>query len=115
MSLEGVPKQTQHFEKGPEKAPTMEEVRSIFERLLGEGAVFEEVRMREDAEGLYLWDIKITGEDGETEYSYMRKGRYPEGQALRTAIHVTFFDTDGMPTGGHSVAHFVNGTWEISV
>ena len=115
MSLEGVPKQTHSSEEGPEKAPTVEEVRSIFEKLLEGGVAFEEVRTREDAEGLYLWDIKVAGKDGETEYSYMRKGRYPEGQALRTAIHVTFFDTDGMPTGGHSVAHFVNGTWEISV
>ena len=100
MSLEGVPKQTHPSEKGVENPPTVEEVRSIFERLLGEGAVFEEVRMREDAEGLYLWDIKITGEDGETEYSYMRKGRYPEGQASRSAIHITFFDADGRPAGG---------------
>ncbi|MBI2049162.1 MAG: hypothetical protein HYT29_01890 [Parcubacteria group bacterium] len=116
MSFEGVPKQMHSSEKGPEKAPTVEEVRSIFERLLGEDIKFEEVRMREDAEGLYLWDIKIAGEEGETkEYSYMREGRYPEGQALRTAVHVTFFDADGMPTGGYSAAHFENAAWKIPV
>lgn len=114
MPHEEFPKDIHSLEKGPEHAPTAEEVRSLFEQLLGEGAEFEEVRMREDNEGLYLWDIKITGEGGESaEYSYMRKGRYPEGQALRTAIHLTFFDTDGMPTGGHSVAHFENGSWNI--
>ncbi|MBI3075018.1 MAG: hypothetical protein HYY92_02280 [Parcubacteria group bacterium] len=114
MSFEKSPTQAHSSEKGPETAPTVEEVRAIFEKLSGEDVAFEEVRMREDAEGLYLWDIKIAGEDGETkEYSYMRKGRYPEGQALRTAVHVTFFDADGMPTGGHSVAHFENGAWNI--
>lgn len=114
MSLEGPINPIHPSETGPEAVPTVEEVRSIFERLLGEGVEFEEVRMREDSEGLYLWDIKIVGDDGgETEYSYMRKGRYKEGQALRTAIHVTFFDVDGMPTGGHSAAHFENGAWKI--
>lgn len=114
MSHEEFSKDVHSLEKGPEHAPTAEEVRSLFEQLLGEGAAFEEVRMREDGGGLYLWDIKITGDDGgEMEYSYMRKGRYKEGQALRTAIHVTFFDADGRPTGGHSAAHFENGAWKI--
>lgn len=114
MSLERPTNPIHPSEKGTETIPTIEEVRLIFERLLGEGAAFEEVRMREDGGGLYLWDIKITGDDGgETEYSYMRKGRYKEGEASRTAIHVTFFDADGMPTGGHSVAHFENGAWKI--
>ena len=111
---EGLPKNLHSSEKGPGHAPSVEEVRSVFEQLVEEGVEFEEVRKREDGEGLYLWDIKVAGEGGEaTEYSYMRKGRYKEGEALRTAIHVTFFDADGMPVGGHSVAHFENGAWRI--
>ena len=112
MAFEGLPEQMNSSEIGPEHIPTMEEVRSVFERLL-KGAEFEQIRTREDVNGLYLWDIKIAEEDGYTEYSYMKKGRYPEGQASRTAIHATFFDADGMPTGGHPVAHFENGAWKI--
>lgn len=112
MAFEGPPEQINSSEIGPEHVPTTEEVRSIFERLM-EGAEFKQVRMREDEDGLYLWDIKVAEEDGYTEYSYMRKGRYPEGQVSRTTIHCTFFDADGMPMGGHSVAHFENGAWKI--
>ncbi len=34
----------------------------------------------------------------------MRKGRYEQGQAAASAIHVTFYDNEDFPTGGHSVA-----------
>lgn len=112
MPPEGFPKRVDGAEKGPEHAPTVEEVRAMFIQLV-EGGAFEEVRMREDEAGLYLWDIKIARDDGSTEYSYMRKGSYPEGHALRTAIHVTFFDGEGMPVGGHSVARIENGVWKI--
>jgi len=89
------------------------EVLSIFERLL-EGEKYEEVRKLEDEQGLYLWDIKISGEEGGIEYSYMRQGQYPEGQALATAVHVAFFDSEGMPIGGHSVAKYVDGQWQLT-
>ncbi|KKS39028.1 MAG: hypothetical protein UV01_C0001G0104 [Parcubacteria group bacterium GW2011_GWA2_42_14] len=112
MSFEGPPEQINSFESGPEHVPAMEEVRSVFERLL-KNAEFEQVRTREDGKGLYLWNIKIAEEGGYTEYFYMRKGRYPEGQASRTAIHGAFFDADGMPVATRSVAHFENGAWKI--
>ena len=101
------------FEKGPESIPTPEEVRSIFEQLIGEKE-YEDVRKFEDEQGLYLWDIIVSGEDGDTEYSYMRKGQYPEGQASVTAVHVTFFDEAGTPVGGQSVAKYINGEWKLT-
>ncbi len=100
-----------HFESAAERIPTKEEVQKLFERFT-EGKSYESVRTKEDDKGLYLWDIKITEPNGDTtEYSYMRAGSYPEGKALNTAIHVTFFDKDGIPTGGHSVAKCVSGQW----
>lgn len=112
MPPEEFPRRVDAAEEGPEHTPTVEEVRAMFVQL-AEGGVFEEVRMRADEAGLYLWDIKIARGDGSTEYSYMRKGSYPEGRALRTAIHVTLFDAEGMPVGGHSVARAEDGVWKI--
>jgi len=98
-------------EQGPENTPSESEIKSLFEELSG-GKEFAEVRKLEDAEGLYLWDIQITDTQGEmTEYSYMRKGRYEEGESSTTAIHVTFYDREGIPVGGHSVAKYIEGVW----
>jgi len=63
-----------------------------------------------------LWDIKILEEDGHTEYLYMRKGRYSEGgQASDTAVHITFFDKEGFPVSGHSVAKYIEGEWKLTL
>lgn len=101
----------------PEHIPTPEEVRSLFEKLVGE-ADYEEIQKLEDEQGLYLWDIKITQADGSIEYSYIRKGNYrkrglPGGSSPDTAIHRTGFDKDGMPGGGIMVAKCVDGGWKI--
>ena len=97
------------IEEGPESIPTSEEVESVFVELCGEEG-FEEIRKCEDEEGLYLWDVMSGGD----EYSYMRKGRYPEGQASQTAIHVTFYDETGTPVGGHSVAKYIDGAFKVT-
>ena len=99
------------IEQGPEREPSEEEAASLFEKLV-DGKEFVEIRKIEDGRGLYLWDIKITAEQGEvTEYSYMRKGQYHEGQAAATAVHVSFYDSEGVPVGGHSVAKYKDGEW----
>jgi hypothetical protein len=103
-------------EKNSERIPTSVEVLLLFERLAGENK-YEDVRRREDEQGLYLWEIKIVQEDGSsTEYSYIRKGDYKArgltgGSASETAIHATFFDPDGMPISGTSVAKLIDGKW----
>ncbi len=103
-------------EKNPEHIPTQEEVLAIFEKLVGENE-YEEVRKLEDEQGLYLWEIKIAQEDGSIEYSYIRKGNYKErglagGSAAETAIHITYFDNDGMPISGHSVYKLIDDKWK---
>ena len=108
------------IEKSPEYIPTPEEVKSMFEQFVGEKE-YKEVRKLEDKQGLYLYDITIPieslpGEEGGmyAEYSYMRKGAYNEGSATKTSIHVTFFDHDDMPKGGHCVANFTNNKWVLT-
>ncbi|MFH0988119.1 MAG: hypothetical protein V1763_01975 [Parcubacteria group bacterium] len=99
-----------------EHIPNAEEVLALFERLVGESK-FSERRKLEDEQGLYLWEIEIAQDDGSiTEYSYIRKGNYKErglagGSALETAIHVTYFDDEGMPISGHSLFKLINDKW----
>lgn len=101
------------IEKERERIPSREEVKKLFEQFLS-GAEYATRREMEDEKGLYLWEIVVSGEDGDTEYLYMRKGRYSEGgQASETAIHVTFFDEDGVPVGGHAAAKYRNGEWAM--
>ena len=102
-------------ERKPEIIPTSEDVILLFEKLAGE-AEYDGVRKLEDDQGLYLWEIKIAQEDGSIEYSYIRKGNYKErglagGSAADTAIHITYFDNDGIPISGHSVYKLIDGKW----
>src|SRR5476651_2234435 len=46
-----------------EHIPNSEEVKSLFEKILGE-VKYETRRKLEDEQGLYLWEIKIPQEDG---------------------------------------------------
>jgi len=102
--------------ENPERILTAEEVLALLEKLAGE-AKFSERRKLENEQGLYLWEIEIAQEDGgTTEYSYIRKGNYKErglagGSALETAIHITYFDNEGMPISGHSVSKLMDGKW----
>ena len=95
-----------------EKIPTIEAVRSVLEEMLVLADV-KEVRRCEDKDGLYLWEVALTTEEGSAEYSYARAGRFPEGHAASTAIHVTYFDEDDFPMGGDRVASFKEGTWVL--
>jgi hypothetical protein len=101
-------------EEKQESIPTSEDIQSVFEELL-EGKEYETRRKLEDEQGLYLWEIEISEEDGHTEYLYMRKGRYEEGgQASDTAIHIAFFDEDDFPISGSSVAKYMEGEWKLT-
>jgi hypothetical protein len=100
----------------PEHVPTSGEVMLLFEILVKEKK-YETRRKLEDEQGLYLWEIKIPQEDGgSVEYSYIRKGDYKArglagGSASETAIHVTYFDEDGIPTSGQSVLKLIDDKW----
>ncbi|MBI1960920.1 MAG: hypothetical protein HYS43_01470 [Candidatus Liptonbacteria bacterium] len=102
------------FEEGPELIPTHEEVRSVFEQLIGEEGrgemEREEIVRIEDERGLCVWGIKA----GDREYLYVRKGDHEKRySALETVINVVLLDNEGHPVGGHSVANFVGGKWEM--
>lgn len=115
--------QVKHAEKEPviekekpEHIPTPVEVQSLFEKIVGESK-YETARKLEDEQGLYLWEIKIPQEDGTSiEYGYCRKGDYKSrglagGSASETAIHITYFDEDGIPISGTSVLKLVDDKW----
>jgi ribosomal protein S18 acetylase RimI-like enzyme len=96
-----------------ESIPSEEEILSVFEKLV-EGKEFVEIRKKEDEKGIYLWEIKLqesSADGGTVEYSYGREGSYPENKSLETAVHVAFFDDEGYPVGGHSVAKYIKGEW----
>jgi len=95
-----------------ESIPTPEEVRLVLRELIG--GEYTKVREREDEEGLYLLEVTVPGElKGEvTEYLYLRKGQYPEGESEANEIHVVFYKDD-MPISGTSAARHLNGRWVI--
>ena len=100
-------------ETAKEHIPSTEEVRDLFEQC-AKGEPFEETRRREDEKGLYLLEVKVLDEDGGyAEYSYMRKGRYAEGQAQETRIDVVYFDEDDIPMGGDSFAKHEGEKWSV--
>lgn len=99
------------FEVQKEHVPTLEEVVAVIEEMVGEKE-YREDRKLEDEKGVYLLELVINEEDGtKTEYSYRRKGKNSAGDALSCVINVTYYDTDGMPVGGRSVADFIEGKW----
>lgn len=106
------------FDKPPkleqiEKVPSLESVRAAFVELVKEKS-YEIMRLKEDAQGPYLWEIKINEADGSTtEYSYSREGTFPESQGATTKIDVLFSDADGIPRGGYDAANYINGKWEF--
>ena|SRR3989344_5400605 len=99
-------------ESGPDRVPSEPEVREKLMEYIG-GAEYTERRKLEDEKGVYLLELVITNEDGTTtEYSYARKGVFGRHRASHTAIDVTFFDADGIPTEGNSLLRFdENGEW----
>ncbi len=100
------------YEGNREYIPSPEEVVSIIKEIIGEKE-YKEARRKEDEKGLYLLELVITEEDGTTtEYTYMRAGKYKEGQALNSVINVVFYDMDSFPIGGHNVADFIEGQWK---
>ncbi|MEX0935214.1 MAG: hypothetical protein WDZ70_02730 [Candidatus Paceibacterota bacterium] len=108
------PEQSNNPEEKKEHIPTLEEVQSILEQIL-EGQEYEKIRKEEDQDGLDLWEVRVKTPEGISEFSYKRKGSYDtENQERVDVIHVTFFDEDDMPTGGHSVAKYIDQDWKLT-
>jgi 3-mercaptopyruvate sulfurtransferase SseA len=109
------------FERKLEHIPILEEVRSVFMELVNKREYeearrieYKEVCKKEDQEGLYLLEARVPGDlpGEETEYSYMRKGHYPEGETSATEIHIVYYVYD-FPVGGTEAARYIEGRWEI--
>lgn len=94
-----------------EKIPELGTVKALCEKHLGH-ANYTEVQRCSDERGLYLYEIRAATDDGFVEYSYIRKGKYPEGSGTETAIHVTFFDENEIPVAGSSIAKLIDGQWQ---
>ncbi|MDP1883882.1 MAG: hypothetical protein Q8L10_00785 [Candidatus Moranbacteria bacterium] len=114
------PDKLRHIEEeNQERIPTLEEVWQLLEKLIGEAA-YEEIRKLADGQGLYLWEIKATRENGSVQYSYMRKGDYAEeslsaGFVPETAIYRTYFDYQGVPVSDQPAFKLIDGEWiEVS-
>ena len=100
------------LEQAPEHIPSAEEVGELFAQLLP-GEAYTESKRLEDENGLYRLDVTVGG--GSAEYSYMRKGAYPgAGRSADTVINVIFYDEDGMPISGSSVAKCESGHWTLT-
>ena len=103
------------IEQGPEKHPSEEEVRSLFEQFTA-GLNFTETTKNFDEVGLKDWDILVTQDDGSTtHYVYGRKGEYGEHNRKWTQIQVAHFDKDGVPEGGGLLAEVRDGKWVETV
>jgi len=102
------------LETGSENIPTPEEIATVFEELVG-SKEYTEGRKLEDELGVYLWEIRMETEDGHTEYEYNRAGPNPKGKGLQTAIYATFYDNDGIPISGSSVAKLINNKWNTEL
>jgi len=96
-----------------EEVHTRDEIMAVLNQQL-EGKDYGVGRELSDEQGLYLLEIVIPTEDGSVEYSYMRKRRYPQGQAAISAIHVAFYDKEGSPVGGSSIARWKNREWNLT-
>lgn len=95
--------------------PTEEEVRMVFEDMLGIKEYTTE-RKIEDENGLHIWMILVKGEDGDTEYDYKnsRPGRVDSHGAETPGIRIykALYDKDGIPLSGGLVAQVKDGVWE---
>lgn len=99
-------------ENEPAKFPSDEEIRSFFDTLFLPEDGYNETTREVDDLGIYQWMFETRNEAGEvTEYTYSRQGPTPIGNPIETTVYVSYYDSDGGPTGGNSVAKFINGEW----
>ena len=98
-----------NFEK-KEQIPTLEEIKGIFDELLGR-EIFRETRKEEDEKGLLLLEVEAIVGGEKIELEYTREGQNPKGAINYPVISKTFYDENGIPAGGFS-GRKINGKWE---
>lgn len=106
------------YENTPEKLPSQEEVKTIFETFL-EGKKYKELQVKTDEKGISVYEIEVTLENGEKiEFNYQkatydyRDKTLPAGAQFAASIHTIYYGVDGIPYDGKCVANYLDGTWE---
>lgn len=110
--------QNENLEKTPEKFPSYEEIKWVFERVSREKQ-FKELRIQRNDQGeVVLYEVEVRGENGEkSEYNFQKaKNDYkapdlPATARFSASVHRTDYEGD-MPVGGECVANYLDGKWE---
>lgn len=91
------------------RLPSLAEINAQIERLCGRENQ-EVLRTLEDEKGVYLLDVVVVDDQGDTSlYSYRRSGNYPETKTAVTVIDVAYFIGavgDGMCVGGDVLSNY---------
>jgi hypothetical protein len=102
----------------PERFPSKEEIRSVFETIL-QGKRYKELRVLSKEGLVRLYEIEVTLENGERlQYNYQRAiynyrdKSLPPGAQFSASIHMTKYGSEGNPNGGHCVANYLDGEWK---
>jgi len=99
-----------------ERIPSIAEVGEMLKAFSGMEA-FVPDKLIEDDKGLCIFRFSVAdGPEGATaEYDYMRQGRHGEkNAALITMINITYYDKDGTPFCGDTLANLIDGEWKIT-
>lgn len=100
-------------ENAPEHFPSQEELKTIFEGIL-EGQEYKELKIKKEGEEVIFYEIEVTLENGEKmEYNY-QKADSADSAKFKASIHVTYYDSEGMPFYGEDIANYRDGKWEYS-
>jgi hypothetical protein len=105
------------FEVNAEHIPTAEEIRSIFALFTNKERVIED-RIIEKENNLFILEFTVAdGPNGETaEYAYkakrpLEKEGAKEDEFSNGTIQETYYDKDGIPFCGDTLADLINGEW----
>jgi hypothetical protein len=113
---ERIPKTPENPLNAQERIPSMAEVGEMLKGFSGMEA-FVPDKLIEDDKGLCILRFSVAdGPEGATaEYDYMRQGRHGEKDAaLVSMINITYYDKDGLPFCGDTLANLVDGEWKIT-
>lgn len=106
--------------KTPEQFLSKEEITTVFETIL-QGKPYKELRVLSDDEGVYLYEIEVTLENGErAEYNYQKaKNDYRKPSLSATArfsasVHKIMYDIEGTPYTGECAANYIDGIWSYT-
>lgn len=94
-----------------ENIPSIKEVALKFEKIL-DGREFTELKKIEDEEGLYIWEIETTDDDGDRlTMEFKRAGESETGVASDSRIRETLYVED-VPCGAGDQYIYINSDWK---